>query len=119
MRINDYALIDPKGSEAGKQLSKLASDHPIRAARLVDCLEAFVVADTDLAHGISEGQTVFYLVPPRFVLASIPDAAALVRVDHAKRRVEIVQIIEEYGGVQERVQWAEIVVVARRLGAGA
>lgn len=117
MRINDYALEEPEN--VTRQLTKWATDHPFRAARLLDCLEAFLAADTDLAEGISEGPAVFYLVPPRFVLASMPDAAALVRVHHTRRRVEIVEIIEEYGGVEEKVQWAEIVLRARKLGPGA
>jgi hypothetical protein len=114
MNIKEYSFIDPGASEVGKQLETLANNHPFVAARLITCLEEFVVTDTDLANRVVVIEQVeIYLVPPRYVLLHVPDAAALVRVDHAQRKVNIVRIIEEYGGFQEQAQWQEAVMLAR------
>jgi hypothetical protein len=108
MKLNDYKVVDPGAagtSQAGQQLGKLANDNPFRAARLVDCLERFVATDTDVADRIIvEGQIEIYVVPPRFVLVHVPDAAALIRVNHARKQVDVVQIIEEYDGTQWDVE---------------
>lgn len=45
----------------------------------------------------------------------LPDAAALVRVDHGRRRIEIVHVRQDYGGYNESDQWAEITEVARQI----
>lgn len=115
MRINDYSLIDPQGSDAGTRLEALARAHPLRATRLVQCLEDFVRADTDLACRLVEGGIEIYLVPPRYVLAHVPDSAALVRVDHQHRQIDIVAVVDEYGGYQEQDQWEDLMRLAEEL----
>jgi hypothetical protein len=114
MNIKQYTFTDPADTEVGNQLEALANNHPFVAARLISCLEEFVLTDTDLANRVVENEQVeIYLVPPRYVLMHVPDAAALVRVDHARKGVDVVRIIAEYGGPQERVQWDEIETFAR------
>jgi hypothetical protein len=49
------------------------------------------------------------------VLKHLPDAAALIRVDHRKRTIELVHLFDEYGGVGEAAQWDE----AQRLAGAA
>ena len=44
----------------------------------------------------------------------MPDIAALVRVNHASRLIDIVEIIEEYGGYDEPDQWKELEELALR-----
>ena len=104
MRISDYSFIDPgEDTEAAEQFQRLESNHHWRAARLITLLEEFVAKDTNSAHRIIvKGQIEIYFIPPLYVLVRVSDAAALVRVDHGRKQVEIVQVIEEYGaGVHE------------------
>jgi len=76
MRINDYEFIDPQGTEAGDQLKRLGRAHPFAAERLVRALEEFARTNTDLSNKVVEGADIeIYLVPPRYVLVHIPDAA--------------------------------------------
>jgi hypothetical protein len=106
MKINDYEVIDPRGSEAGEQLMRLGHEHPFATERLVRALEEFVRTDTDLSCRVGDpGDIETYLVPSRYVLAHVPDCAALVRVNHASRKIDIVEIIDEYGGYDEPAQW--------------
>jgi len=112
MRINDYTFIDPDGSDAGTELEALGA---WRCERLARCLEEFVQTDTNLSCKVLGDGVEIYLVPPRAVLAHIPDAAALVSVDHRQRRIEIVHIRREYGGFNESRQWTGITDVAREL----
>ena len=51
--------------------------------------------------------------PPRYVLKHMPDAAALVRVDHGKRTIELIHLFVDYGGVGEAGQWSEAQRLAR------
>lgn len=109
MMINDYELINPQDTEAGDQLKRLGHAHPLAAERMVRALEAFAGADTGLAGKVIErGDVEIYLVPPRYVLVHVPDAAALIRVNHATRQIDIVEIFEEYGGYDEPAQWQNI-----------
>lgn len=111
MKINDYEVEDPKGSPAGRQLEDLTHAHPFRTERLVQSLEDFVRNDTTNAchvAGSASAATEVFLVPPRFVLAHVPDAAALVRVSHERAEIEIVEIIIEYGGYNEQAQWERV-----------
>jgi hypothetical protein len=113
MRINDYELIDPHGSEAGDQLKRLVNEHPFAAERLVRALEEFVRTDTDFSSRILERADVeIYLVPQRYVLLHLPDPAAVVRVDHANATIDIVTIVNLYGGPDEPAQWQEAQEIA-------
>jgi hypothetical protein len=109
MRIDDYELINPRDTEAGDRLTSFAHVHPLAAERLVRALEEFVHADTDLSYKIVEDADIeTYLVPPRYVLVHVPDAAALIRVNHASEQIDIVEIFEEYGGYDEPAQWQQV-----------
>lgn len=112
MRFNDYEFIDPQGSDVGVELERLG---PWGCERLARCLESFVQTDTDLSCKVLGESIEIYLVPSRIVLAHIPDAAALVSVDHGRRRIEIAHVRQEYGGYNEPSQWAEITDVARHI----
>jgi hypothetical protein len=109
MRINDYDFINPEGTEAGESLTQLGRDHIFTAERLMRALEQFALTDTDFACKVLEGAEIeVYLVPPRGVLAHVPDSAALIRVDHESERIEIIEIYEEYGGYDEPAQWMQL-----------
>lgn len=115
MRINDYDLIGPEGSRVGVQLATLARHHPHRTARLIDCLEQFVEADIDQCCKVAEEKSAVYLVPHRHDLAILPDAAALVHVRHSHRRIELAEIIPEYGGPNEPAHWKAAEALARKI----
>jgi hypothetical protein len=113
MRTDDYEVIDPQGSEAGDQLKRLVHEHPFATERLVRALEEFVRTDTDLSSRIVERADIeIYLVPQRYVLRHLPDLAAVVRVDHANTQIDIVTIIDVYGGQDEPAQWQAVQEIA-------
>ncbi|RBP01260.1 hypothetical protein DFR50_15722 [Roseiarcus fermentans] len=70
---------------------------PFRMNRLITALEAFVCggAATRVAPSAA-AETEVYLTPPRSILRSVSDAAALVLVDHRNRTVEIIEVINDY-----------------------
>ena len=114
MSLKEYEFIDDADGPAGQALQRLANGSPWKASRLVTALEDFLrdeLAGADrLAPAAAGGAAEVFLVPPRFVLAHLPDAAALVRVDHATRRVAVVEVIDICGG--PGMQWAAIEVAA-------
>jgi hypothetical protein len=117
MSFKEYALVEPDAdSLIGKLLTKMASAEPYRAGRLVTALEEFIWNGMESGYRVvpeeGEGAVEIYIVPPRYVLA-VPDAAALLRVDHIGLRIEIIRVIEEYGGPSEQSQWMEIRRIAR------
>ena len=117
MRIHEYQVIDRTDTEAAEQLKELANSHPHRAARLMDVLEEFVQMDTNSSYRVNSdarGTVEIYIVPPRYVLRHLPDAAALVRVSHTRREIELVEVMEEYGGFDEDDQWKEIIILAEK-----
>jgi hypothetical protein len=108
MRINDYEFMNPQDTAAGDQLTRLGRAHPLAAERAVRALEKFAGTDTGLACKVIEaGDVEVYLVPPRWVLVHIPDSAALIRVNHASKQIDIVEILEDYGGIDEPAQWEQ------------
>ena len=117
MNLKDYTFVDPIGSAVGRKLEALAQKHPFRAGRLVTALEEFVLTDANAAYRIEPGdpgQIEIYMVPPRNVLVHLPDSAALIRVDHPRRRIELVTIFEEYGGHGEKEEWKKVRDIARQ-----
>jgi hypothetical protein len=46
------------------------------------------------------------------VLLHLPDLAAVVRVDHANAQIDIVTIIDCYGGQDEPAQWQAVQEIA-------
>jgi hypothetical protein len=109
MRINDYTFIDPIGTESGDRFKALARGRPQAAERLRRAIEAFIKVDTELSCKVVESADVeIYLVPPHYVLHTVPDAAALMRVDHAARAIDIANILDEYGGYDETAQWTAV-----------
>jgi hypothetical protein len=95
-------------------MERLARRFPRQASRLVDWLENSVVNEASRELCVKNGDVEICLVPPRFVLVNLPDAAALIRIDHAAKTIEIVTIIELYGGRNEPAEWLEITRSARR-----
>jgi hypothetical protein len=79
------------------------------ASRLVTAMEDFVLSDgaagTSMAVSANGSREVF-LVPPRYVINHIPDAAGLLRVDHAKQRIEPIAIYDQCGG--PTCNWSDI-----------
>jgi hypothetical protein len=108
MSLNDYEFVDPQGTEIGEELQRLADNHPNRTAKLVDWLESCMTNEASRELCITEGKVDIYLVPPRFVLENLPDAAALLRIDHLTKRIHLVKIIPVYGAYNEAAQWEEI-----------
>jgi len=53
------------------------------------------------------------LTPPRSVLRSVPDAAALVLVDRRAQAVEIIEVINDYFEANEQ-DWLDLVARAER-----
>jgi hypothetical protein len=106
--------MDPEGTPAGRQFEKLGRARPWATDRLVQALEDFARTDTELSCRIAGKRTEIYLVPPRYVLAHVPDAAALVRVDHAQRQIDVVLVLEDYGGYDEPGQWTDVVRRAQK-----
>jgi hypothetical protein len=118
MLISVYSVIQPDAGPIGAVLRKLARADPYRAERLVGALEAFVQRDTQDSFPVlpeAGGEVEIFMEPPRYVLKHMPDAAALVRVDHRSRTIELIHIVEDYGGAGEVGQWNE----AQRLASAA
>jgi len=115
MSVKEYEFIDPFDGPFGKVLRRWFRLHPIGAARLISALDDFVERGCSLSCIATakngEGREI-YLEPPRYVLASLPDAAWLIRVNHAKRTIEVVHLLELYGGVGEAQQWDQVVITA-------
>ncbi len=92
-----------------QDIQTLARQEPYKTARLVSSLEDFVrdgPAELVVKHAV-RGREV-YLVPPRLALLTVPDAAAVVLVDHDTQTLDIVQIIDTYNGASAR-QWQGVV----------
>ena len=112
MKLSDYRWEDPElQDEGGRALRAL--DNPHRIARLVRALEAFLEADSDTAFRIAPelhgGPVEVFAVPPPADLARLPDALALVRVDHRARILSLVAVFRDVGthpGTWSRIQEA-------------
>ena len=59
------------------------------------------------------GETEVYLVPPRSILRSVSDVAALVLVDHHGRTAEIIEVIDGYVEASEQ-DWLDLKARAER-----
>lgn len=108
MIIEEYEVVWSDRSEAGKAIKEMARKSTWRASRLFSALEDFVVTKTRFscrAAPDAESAVEVYLVPPRYVLAHLPDAAALVKVGHGMQKIELVHVFQEYGGAGEKAQW--------------
>lgn len=123
MNISEYAFVDPEATPAGQSLTALARRPGGRGNRLIAALEAFALENTVYAdrvaprRGAPRGIVEVFCVPPRSLLAQMPDAAALVRVDHGGRIVELVEVIEHYGGPDIEALDAAIIESADRAAA--
>jgi len=117
MRVTDYQIKDA-GRSVWTQMKAFSEQHPFRAARLTTALEEFVLNDTEFAFCVlpekKQGSVEVYMIPPRYVVMHIPDAAALVRVDHTNRTIELVEMFEDYGGFGEEKQWQDLSAAAQR-----
>lgn len=87
---------------------------PFRMNRLITALEDFAVGGpaTRIDQG-GAGETEVYLVPPRSILRSVSDAAALVLVDHHGRTAEIIEVIDGYVEASEQ-DWLDLKARAER-----
>lgn len=118
MNLQEYEFPVPApGTKLGEKLSNLANQAPHKFSRLVTALEDFI---RDPAQGTricpvndEEAKAEVYLTPPRFILHHLPDAALLVRLDHVERRIDVVEVVEEYGGAGEEAQWRLLEASAR------
>jgi hypothetical protein len=109
MKVSDYELVNPNGSEAGEELRRFGYAHPFALERLLQALELFALSDTDYCCKVTErGAIEIFLVPHRQLLAHIPDVAALIEVNHDTLRITIIEVIEEYGGYDEAAQWERL-----------
>jgi hypothetical protein len=118
MMLVAYKVIEPDATPVGAVLRHMANAAPFRAERLVSALEAFVQRDTQASCRVvaeAGGEIEVFIEPPRYVLKHMADAAALVRVDHRKRTIELVHVFDDYGGAGEAAQWDE----AQRLAGAA
>lgn len=116
MLIDAYRVVQPDAGPVSAVLRHMARADPFRAERLVGALEAFVQRDTRASFRVlpeAGGDIEIFMEPPRYVLRHMPDAVALLRVDHRKRTIELVHVIEDYGGAGEAAQWSEAQRVAR------
>jgi hypothetical protein len=116
--LDDYEFVDPQGTGVGAELQEFADSHPVRAARLVDWLESCIANEASRERCFTDGKVDVYLVPPRFVLANLPDAAALVRVDHLTRKIDLIKIIAVYGGYNEAAEWEQVKKLAAKARKG-
>lgn len=103
MSYKDYELVDDPGSSAGRQFEGLANAQPSKASRLLtavdDCVDFDGASGERMAAGSGNPTNEeVYLVPHSYVLASIPDAAALIHIDHTTQRIEFVEIYDTCGG---------------------
>jgi len=119
MIISSYRVIQPDDTPVGAVLWKMArTGHGgrFRAERLVSALEAFVQRHTQSSCRVAPeagGPVEVFLEPPRYVLNHLPDAAALLRVDHGKKTIELIHIFMDYGGSGERAQWKEALALTQ------
>ncbi len=103
MSYKDYEVVDDPGSPAGQQFGGLANAQPNKASRLltevVDCVDSDGASGERMATGSGNPiKEEVYLVPHSYLLASIPDAAALIRIDHTTQKIEFVEIYDMCGG---------------------
>jgi hypothetical protein len=110
MIIGAYEVIQPDATPVGGVLRRMAIADPFRTERPVGALEEFVQRDTQASFRVmpeAGGEAEIFMEPPRYVLKHMPDAAALVRVDHGRRTIELIHVFEDYGGAGEAAQWNE------------
>ena len=107
-----YRNYSPLGLELIEEWGARA---PFRMNRLITALEDFAVGGpaTRVAPHLDQAEAEVYLVPPRSILRSVSDAAALVLVDHRTRTVEIVEVIDDYFEASEQ-DWLDLEARAER-----
>ena len=97
MSLKEYEIIDDPGSPAGRQLGGMAHAEPRKASRLLTAVEDFVrdgvSAGMRMAPNAGGGTLEDYLLPPHYVLAYAPDAAVLIRIDHAQKEGRVCRIL--------------------------
>jgi hypothetical protein len=95
-------------------ISPFAKKEPNRCARLIGAIEKFVKDGAELGT-IVAGQAssrAVYLVPPRFTLRGVPDAAALVVIDMPSRTLRILDVRSIYGADDE-IAWPKLVSLSQ------
>ncbi|MGH7042969.1 MAG: hypothetical protein ACREFY_12670 [Acetobacteraceae bacterium] len=78
-------------------------------------LKDFIKADTDRAFRVAPevhgGPVEIFAVPPPADLARLPDALALVRLDHRRRSIDLVAVFREVGDRDD--MWQQITEAAQ------
>jgi hypothetical protein len=104
MSWNDYEMenLDDPSSPAGNAMRALAAKDPHRLDRLLTALEDFTATPLTYADRLSPPHpnpsgNEAYVVPQRYALGSMPDAAALVLVEHSRQFISFDEIFEELG----------------------
>jgi hypothetical protein len=115
MPLKEYDVVDDPLSGAGQQLTAMAKRYPQKTSRLLDAVDEFIDDDglsgTRMATSSNRDEEV-YLAPPASVLSHIPDAAALIHLDHPRKRIECVEIFyPDCGG--PGYDWNPILAAAR------
>jgi hypothetical protein len=106
MPLKEYDVMDDPLSGAGQQLTATAAG---TRRRHHACWIG--LSGTRMATSSNCNEEV-YLAPPSYVLSHIPDAAALIHLDHPKKRIEFVEIIyPNCGGAG--YDWNPILAAAR------
>lgn len=121
MRILHYAGFDILGEQ---ELEAYAVRHPGRVSRLIDAVERFIEIGPGVGSLLysptrdgSEAVLGVYLVPPRAILRGVPDMGGVVLVDRSAKLIRLVEVIEEYGGDDDR-QWRDLCERAARWATG-
>lgn len=116
MPVEEYAVVQPVlQSTVGRAWHHLAQTRPERAERLLDALEDAVTAGLASSYRVlpqNPGSVEVFMVPPRYALLVVSDAAALVRVDHVAQTIEIIEVVENYGNPNEPAQWLRLQQIA-------
>jgi hypothetical protein len=109
MPYRNYALLGVEFIE------EWGASAPFRMNRLITALEDFAVGGpaTQAAPEVDQGEATVFLVPPRSLLRSVADAAAVVLVDHRAGTVEIIEVIDTYVEANEQ-DWLDLRARAER-----
>ena len=112
MNISDYVVKPFDRRSIERKFMALAASEPLKAERLVRALEEFVQQDTGASCCVGAspngGDVEIFMVPPRKEVALIPDAVAVVKVDHTKSTISITYLDPDYGVGREAAAWQAV-----------
>ena len=112
MNISDYDVKPFDRRQIERQFRALAASEPLKAERLVRALEEFVQQDTTASCCVGAspngGYVEVFMVPTRKEVALIPDAVAVVKVDHPSATISITYLDPDYGIGREAADWQAV-----------